>query len=100
MQLPAEVLQLDERRQLAAPRRLELARVLAQLGRDEVVAEVPVQLLLAPRLHELPRLRVLDAVLRDAQTLPDGRLAERHVVLLRAREMLEQVPVGLGRDHP
>ena len=39
VQVAAEVAQLDELRQLAVARRLELAAVLAQLRRDEVVAE-------------------------------------------------------------
>ena len=46
VQVAAHVAQLDELRQLAAPRRLELAAVLAQLGRDRLVAEELVDLVL------------------------------------------------------
>ena len=54
MEVAAEVGALDERRQLAAPRRRELAAVLAQLGRDVRVAEVRVQLLLVRGGEHLP----------------------------------------------
>ena len=44
-----------------------------------------------------PRLDVLDAPLRDAHAAPLGVLAHAHVVALRAREVLQQVAVALGR---
>ena len=53
VEVAAQVAELDERRQLAAARRLELARVLAQLRRDERVAEMLVQLLLVARREDL-----------------------------------------------
>ena len=46
MEVAAQVAELDELRQLPVARRLELARVLAQLRRDPLVAEQLVQLLL------------------------------------------------------
>ena len=97
VQVAAQVAQLDELRQLAVPRRLELAAVLAQLRRDEVVAEEAVQLLLGARGERLAGLGVLHAVLGDGELAPHGGLAQRDVVVLRAGEVLEQVAVALGR---
>ena len=44
VEVAAQIALLDERGQLAVARRLQLARGLAQLGRDELVAEPLVQL--------------------------------------------------------
>ena len=98
MQVAADVAQLDELRQLAAPRRLQLARVLAQLGRDRLVAEELVDGVLVGALEDVARLDVRDAVLRDREPAPHRVLAHRDVVVLRAREVLEEVAERLGRD--
>ena len=45
-----------------------------------------------------PALDVEDAVLKDREAAADGVLAQGDVVVLRAREVLEQVPVALRRD--
>jgi hypothetical protein len=100
VQVAAEVAQLDQLRELAFAGRVELTGVLTELGRDELVAKMLVELLLAARLEELLRLDVLDAVLRDGEPGADGVLTQRDVVLLRAGEVLEQIPVGLRRDNP
>ena len=97
VQVTLELAQLDELRQLALPRGLELAGVLAQLGRDVLVAEVRVELLLAPRSEELAALDLEHAVFGDREPAADGLLAHRHVVLLRAREVLQEVAVALRR---
>src|SRR4030095_1179308 len=89
---------LDQLRQLAVARRDELTAVLAQLRRDERIAEEAVELLLALRGERLARLRVLHPVLRDRELVPHRGLAKRDVVILRAGEVLEEVAVGLGRD--
>src|SRR5262249_39450266 len=100
VQVTSEVVESNELRKFAVARRHELAAVLAQLARDELVAEESVQLLLAPSRERLARLGVLDAVLRDGELAPNRRLAKRDVVILRAREVLEQVAVRLRRDDP
>ena len=97
--LAAQVSELDERRQLALSGGADLVRALAQLGRDGRVAEERVQLVLARVRHDLPALDLRDPVLRDRQPAPLGVLAQRDVVVLRAREVLEHVSVALGRHH-
>jgi hypothetical protein len=90
----------DERGEPAAPGRLQFAGVLAQLGRDELVAEPLVQLLLGAEGVHLARLDLGDPVLGDRQAAALCLLAHRDVVVLRAGEVLEQVPVTLRRHHP
>ena len=97
VQVAADVAQLDELRQLAAPRRLQLARVLAQLGRDRLVAEELVDVVLLGALEDLAGLDVRHAVLRDREPAPHRLLAHRDVVVLRAREVLEEVAERLRR---
>ena len=91
-------LSFDELRQDALARGLELAHVLAQLGRDPGIAEPLVHGLLGLVREDLSGLGVLDAVLGDRELLADGLLAEGDVVRLGACEVLEQVAVRLGRD--
>ena len=98
VQIAAHLAELDELRQLAAPRRLELAVVLAQLRRDRLVAEELVERVLVLGAEDLAGLDGGDAVLGDREPAPHRLLAHRDVVLLRAGEVLEQVPVRLGRD--
>ena len=78
-------------------RQLELAVVLAQLGRDRLVAEVAVDLVLVGRPEDLAALDVLDAPLRDAHAASLRVLAHAHVVALRAGEVLQEVAVALER---
>ena len=98
MQVAAHVAQLDELRQLPAPRRLELARVFAQLGRDRLIAEELVDRVLLIALEDVAGLDVRDAVLRDREPAPHCVLAHRDVVVLRAGEVLQEVPERLRRD--
>ena len=98
VQVAAHLSELDELRQLPAPRRLELAVVLAQLRRDRLIAEELVQRVLVLRAEDVAGLDGGDAVLGDGQPAPHRVLAHRHVVLLRAGEVLQQVPVRLRRD--
>ncbi len=98
MQLASQVAKLDERRQARLAGSLELARVLAQLRRDEGVAEERIQLLLAPEGVHFARLDDGDTVLGDGEPATLRLLAHGDVVLLRAGEVLEQVAVALGRD--
>ena len=97
MQVAAEVAQLDQVRQRPRARRLELAAALAQLGRDPLVAEVRVHLLLGLEGVHLARLDLRDPVLGDREPAPDGRLAQGDVVVLGAGEVLEQVAVAVRR---
>src|SRR5919108_1929326 len=100
VQVAAHLPELDQLRQLALPRRLQLSRVLAQLWRDVGVAEALVELRLVLRREHVAALDLGDAVLGDRQAAPYRVLAERHVVLLRAGEVLKQVAVALRRNHP
>ena len=100
MQIAGEIADLDERRQAALTRRLELARVLAQLRRDEVVAEMAVDLFLRLGGEHCPSLDSRDAVLGDREATANGILAQRDVVILRAAEVLQQVAIALRRHDP
>src|SRR6202008_4697212 len=88
----------DELRQLATPRRLQLARVLAQLGRNRLVAEELVDGVLVRALEHIARLHVRDAVLRDRKAPSHGLLPHRNVVVLGSGEVLEQVAERLRWD--
>ena len=98
VQVALEVAQLDELRQRALARRLQLAGVLAELGWDELVAEERVELLLVAVRDRLAGVDDGDAVLGDRETAPLRLLPHGDVVLLRAGEVLEQVAVALGRN--
>ena len=95
--LAAEVAELDEPGSVAPPRRLELAAVLAQLGRDEAVAEEGIERLLVPEGMHLSGLDHRDAVLGDREPVALRLLAQRDVVVLRAGEVLQEVAVALRR---
>ena len=95
---PLDVAELDELRQLALARGLELAAVLAQLGRDELVAEVLVELLLVLELSTSSDSTSVIAVLGDRETVLSRRSSRSATLcVLRAGEVLEQVPVRLRR---
>ena len=98
MQVALDVLQLDQRRQLSLARRLQLAGVLAQLRRNELVTQPVVDLYLVRETQLLLGLDDGDRVLGDRETVLHRALSQRDVVILRAGEVLEQVAVGLGRD--
>ena len=99
VEVALQVGELDEARQLAVARRLELAPVLAQLRRNPGVAEVRVDAPPRPRPGRSRRSRRLEnAVLGDREAAPDGVLPQRDVVVLRAGEVLEQVAVALRRN--
>ena len=76
----------------------ELAAVLAQLGRDPRQPEALVDLLLGRAAQRLAGRVVEDPVLGDVQPAAHGRLAQRHVVGLRAGEVLQQVAELVGLD--
>ena len=100
MEIAADVAQLDQLGQLALFGGLDLAAVLAQLGRDPRHAEALVDLLLGGAAGGHAGGVVEDPVLGDVQPAPDGRLAQRHVVLLGAREVLQDVAELVGLDDP
>ncbi len=97
VQIAAQLAVAHELRELTAARGLQLAEVLAQLRRDRLVAEREVELVLVGDPRDLAGLHGGDAVLGDRETAAHGVLAQRDVVLLRAREVLEQVAVALRR---
>ena len=97
---PLDVAELDQLRQLAFARRLQLAAALAQLRLDVVVAEALVDLLLGLAGLDLAALGLGDPVLGDREAAGDRLFAQLHVVGLGAGEVLEQVAEGGGRDDP
>jgi hypothetical protein len=74
VQVAAQLALLDQLRQLALACGLELTCVLAQLGRDVLVAEPLVDLLLALGREDLTALDLRDPVLRDREAAPLGVL--------------------------
>ena len=98
VQVAADVVQLDELGQRPFARRLELAAVLAELGRDPAVAEELVELLLGRGREDFVRFRVLHAVLGDGKAARHRLFPHRDVVRLRAAEVLQEVSVALRRD--
>ena len=100
VEVAADVVELDQLRQAALARRLELAAVLAQLGRDELHAEPLVDLLLGRVGDGLAALVVGDPVLAHVQAAPHRLGAQRLVVPAGAGEVLEQVAEGLLRHDP
>ena len=97
MHLAAQVVELDELRQRAVPRRRDLGSPLAELRRDVAVAEEGVELVLGRMRDDLAGLDVGDAVLGDREPPALRVLPQRDVVVLRAREVLEHVAVALVR---
>ena len=95
VQVAADVAELDQLRQLALARRLQLAAALAQLRLDVGVAEALVDLLLGRAELDLAALGLGDPVLGDREAAGDRVLAQLHVVGLGAGEVLQQVAEGL-----
>ena len=98
VQVAANVSERHQLGQLAVAGGFELAAVLAQLGRDRLIAQVAVDLVLVRRAEHLAALDLLDAPLRHLQPARLGLLAHGHVVRLRSGEVLQQVAVRLRRD--
>ena len=106
VQVAAQVAQLDQAREPAGERGLDLALVLAQLGLDERQAEEGVGLGLGGERAELglgtgERLAVLadpqEPLLGQAPALVAGHRPQPDVVLLRAGEMDPVRPGCFGR---
>ena len=99
VEVAEEVRLVDEPRQSPRLGRLELARALAQLGRDERQPHRPedVELLCTSEAAARP---VEDAVLRDSDSAPHRAGPERHVVVLAPREVVQRRPEALRRQHP
>src|SRR4249920_3415022 len=93
-QLPAHE-HIGER---ALKRRLDLAAILAERGRDPRERELLVDLLLGLGDDELARLRAVQAVLVELETLAHGHLADPDVVGLRAGEVDHRRAPRLERD--
>jgi len=111
VEVALDVAVVEDGREAAGEGELDLAAVLAHLGRDPGQAEGGVDLFLGGA-RDLP-LAPEDAVLGDLEAFVLGHGAELDVVGLGAREILEGGPVGgavheaevnlalavLGRDH-
>ena len=87
-----QVAELDERRQPAFPRHVQLAAVLAQLGRDEGVAEIRIEVRLVGERVDFTRLGDRDAVLGNREAPPDSVLAEGDVVVLEPVKCWSRLP--------
>ena len=98
VEVAAQVGLLDQHRHVAGALEAQLAAVLAQLGRDPRQPEERVDLLLGRAAVRLAGRVVEDAVLGDVQAAADDRLAQRHVVVLRAGEVLHDVAELVGLD--
>src|SRR5207249_8774393 len=96
LEVTAESPGLDEHRQPALPRCLDLTLVLPELGGNVSEAEVVVDLLLGAARH--PPRSPQEAVLVQLELPLDGELAEHHVVRLAAGEVEERGPEAL-RGH-
>ena len=97
VQVTAHLGQLDELRELAPARGVELAAVLPQLRRDRLVAEKLVERVLVLGLEHDAGVDRGDSVFGDREPPAHGVFAERDVVPLRPGEVLQQVPVRLRR---
>ena len=100
VEVAADVAELDQVRQLALARRLQLAPPLAQLRLDVGVAEALVDVLLGRAELDLAALGLGDPVLGDREAAGHRLFAQLHVVGLGAGEVLEQVAEGLRGDDP
>ena len=78
---------------------LDLAPVLAKLGRDPVHAQVLVDVGLVAAVQHFTRLDLLDAVLADLQPGAHRSLPQSHVVVLGTGQVLQQVAEHLRLDH-
>ena len=99
MQLGAHVRQLDQVGQLAVARRLHLAAVLAQLGRDPGQAQRGVDLFLASA-QDLAAVFALQGLLGEREPLLERQLAQAHVVVFGAGGVLQGGAEALRRVHP
>ena len=95
VQVALEVVLRDQLRDLLE---VQLAAALAQLRRDPGQAEQLVDLLLGRAAMRGAAGVVEQAVLADVQALAHRALAQRHVVLLGAREVLPEVAELVGLD--
>jgi hypothetical protein len=100
VEVAADVGQLQQPRQGAVGRQLDLAGILPQLRRDRLQAEGPVELVLVGAGQQLAGRLVEQAVLVQLPAAPDGELAQAEVVGLRAGEVLERRAPARRLDHP
>ncbi len=99
VEVAAHVVDVDDVRQRAFARRLDLADAEPHLRRDVRHPERRVDVGLRATGDRASVGEVDDPVLADAQVLAHGELAELDVVLARAREVLQQVAVEMRRQH-
>src|SRR5207245_7125680 len=85
-----------ERGEALAARGLDLARILAELGRDPREPERSVHVLLSRPGDAGARVLVEDAILAHGERLTPRQLADPDVVILRAREVLQRGAEGVG----
>src|SRR5207249_1606037 len=110
MQIPPDVLQLDQERQLVGSRQLHFARPFAQLRWNPGQADRGVHFFFGPASQVAAFARPLersgtraidgkDAVLVELQSLADGDRAQLDVVFLRAGEVLQGGAKALWRHY-
>ena len=99
VQVAPDLVSRHQFRQRMVARDLDFAPILAQLGRNPVHAQALVDLGFVAAVQHLARVDLLYAVLADLQPGAHGRLAQRHVVVLGAGQVLQQVAEHLRLDH-
>src|SRR3954452_7200363 len=98
MEVAANVVERDELGQLALGGSANLAVGLSELRLYVVESQPPVDLGLGRVAGNLAGLGVGDSMLGHGKSHPHGALAKLDAVLGGAREMLEQVSVGVWSD--
>ena len=100
VRVAAHVGQRDELGKATGERGLDLATVLAQLGRDPGQAEALVDLVFGGNRLHLAALHDLEALLREGQAALERHAAQGDVVLLAAGEVDQMAtPSGRWADH-
>ena len=98
LQVAANFLELHQLRQAALFRGLNLAKVLPDFGRNQIQAQLLVNLFF--RFRRDDAFTVKQSVLAQLPAAALGAVAERHVVFLRAGKIHERRSIGLALEHP
>ena len=100
MDVALQLCERDEHRQRASRRNLNFALILAQLGRDPLQTKPSVDLFLGRTRDGVATSDGSKPVLGETQALASCSLAQRHVVRLRTREVLQERTPLRRFDHP
>ena len=100
VQIAANIRQRNQLRQRVRCRSLQFAAVLAQLGRDVVEIQRAIDLLLARGRDDHVVFQPQQGILAQRQPALDGALAQRHIVHLRSRKVLQRRTIARARKQP